>query len=138
TGRATFTTAALTTGTHSITVVYGGDTTFNGTTSAAFTQTVNQGSTTATVTSGTNPAAFGQSVTFTATVAAVAPGVGTPTGTVTFRDGTTNLGTATLTAAGTATLTTATLTIGSHAISAVYGGDTNFATSTSATLTQTV
>src|SRR5207248_5800860 len=103
----------------------------------ALAQTVNQASTTTAVTSSANPSVFGQPVTFTATVSAVAPGVGIPTGTVTFRDGGNTLGTATLTN-GTATFTTTTLSVASHVITAVYGGDSNFATSTSAALTQTV
>jgi hypothetical protein len=37
-----------------------------------------------------------------------------------------------------ATYSTSTLSVGSHSITAVYGGDTNFAGSTSSTLTQTV
>jgi len=45
------------------------------------------------LTSILNPSSLDQSVTFTATVAAVAPATGTPTGTVTFLDGTTTLGT---------------------------------------------
>ena len=56
------------------------------------------------LTSSTNPSMFGQSVTFTATVTVAAPGAGTPTGTVTFMDGATTLGTGTLNAAGVATL----------------------------------
>src|SRR5205823_4188212 len=88
-------------------------------------------------TSGTNPTVFGQAVTLTATVSAVAPGAGTPTGAVTFRDGSTSLGTATL-ATGRATFTTAALTVGSHAITVVYAGDANSNGSTSAALTQTV
>src|SRR5439155_1247692 len=74
-------------------------------------------------------------VTFTATVIAAD---GTPTGTVTFRNGSTNLGTGTLTASGTATLTTTALSAGTHSITAVYSGDAIFSTSTSAVLTQTV
>src|SRR5262249_54442419 len=97
-----------------------------------------QGASTTGVTSGTNPSVFGQSVTFTATVAAGAPATGTPTGTVTFRDGTTNLGTGTLNASGVATFSTSALAVGSHAISVVYGGDTKFTTSTSAAIPQTV
>ena len=79
-----------------------------------------------------NPSAFGQSVTFTATVT----GSGA-TGSVTFKDGTTTLGTGPL-SSGTATFLTSSLTIGSHPITAVYGGDTTFAGSTSPPLTQTV
>src|SRR5207248_109550 len=116
---------------------YGGDANFGGSTSGSLTETINQASTTAAVTSSANPSLFGQAVTFTATVAAVAPGVGTPTGTVTFRDGANTLGTATLTN-GTATLPSAALAVGSHTITVVYGGDTNFSTSTSAAITQTV
>jgi hypothetical protein len=73
-------------------------------------------------------------VTFTAQV--VSP-IGTPTGTVNFLDGATLIGSGALTA-GVATFTTSTLKIGSHVISAVYSGDTNFATAASGKLTQTV
>jgi hypothetical protein len=69
--------------------------------------------------------------------AAVAPGTGTPTGSVTFYDGSTILGTATL-SSGTASLSLTTLAVGSHSITAVYGGDPNFKTSTSAALSQKV
>jgi hypothetical protein len=76
-------------------------------------------------------------VTFTATVAAKAPGSATPTGQVTFTDGSTTLGTAALDASGTATAGTSALGAGDHAITASYRGDDTFATS-SGTLTQTV
>ncbi|HMF36072.1 MAG TPA: Ig-like domain repeat protein, partial [Isosphaeraceae bacterium] len=66
-----------------------------------------------------------QSVTFTATVSVNSPGAGTPTGTVTFKDGATVLGTGTL-SGGVATFTRSTpLSAGAHHITAVYGGDTN-------------
>jgi len=71
-------------------------------------------------------------VTFTATVSPSAA-----TGTVTFKDGTTTLGTGTL-SSGKATYSTSTLAVGSHSITASYGGDTNDSTSTSSVLTQTV
>ena len=83
------------------------------------------------VVSSANPSVFGQSVTFTATVTANAPGSGTPTGTVTFMDGSTTLGTGTLNGSGVATFSTSGLSVGSHSITAVYGGDTDFTTSTS-------
>jgi hypothetical protein len=73
-------------------------------------------------------------VTLTATVSSPA---GVPTGTVSFLDGTTPLGPGTL-SGGVATLTTSSLAVGMHSISAVYSGGTNFAASTSATLTQCV
>ena len=73
-------------------------------------------------------------MTFTATVVNSSPGGGTPTGTVTFMDGTTTLGTGTLSTTDgvtTATFTTTALAVGSHSITAVYGGDTDDLTSTS-------
>ena len=83
--------------------------------------------------------AFGQSVTFTARVSAAS---GNPTGTVTFKDGATTLGTGTLSTtsgATTATFTTSGLSFGTHTITAVYGADGNFTASTSSwALTQTV
>ncbi len=137
-GQATYSTSALTLGAHGITVQYAGDANFLASTSAVLTQNINQAATSTVVTSGLNPSVFGQSVTFTATVAVTAPGTGTPTGTVTFRDGATVLGTGTLNAGGQATLSTAALTAGAHAINAVYAGDANFSTSTSPNLTQNV
>jgi hypothetical protein len=82
---------------------------------------------------------FGQPVTFTATVAAVAPGSGTPAGLVAFLEGSTTLGTATL-SNGKATFTTSDLSVGNHVISAVYqgGSSVGFTSSTSPALTQTV
>jgi len=77
-------------------------------------------------------AVFGQQLTLTATVSAAAPGSGVPTGTVTFFDGTTALGSVSLNASGQATLTTQGLLPGTHtALTAVYSGDPNYLTSTS-------
>ena len=136
-GTATFTTAALSLATHTITVSYSGDNNFQGSSSAALSQTVNQGATSTTVTSSANPSVFGQSVTFTTTVAASAPAAGTPTGTVTFLDGGVSIGTGTL-AGGTATFTTAALSLATHTITVSYSGDNNFQGSSSAALSQTV
>ena len=124
---------------HSITAVYVGDTNFATSTSAVLSQVVDPAHTSTTLTSSANPSVFGQTVTFTATVAAVSPGAGSPTGTVNFFDGRTNIGTGTL-AAGVASFSTSTLDVSGspHSITAVYVGDTNFATSTSAVLSQVV
>src|SRR5712692_3395052 len=134
-GIATLTTASLAVGAHSITASYGGDTNFNPSSSSALSQTVNKGSTTVASISSANPSVFGQAVTFTATVSSPA---GTPTGTVTFLDGATSLGTGALDSSGIATLTTASLAVGAHSITASYGGDTNFNPSSSSALSQTV
>jgi parallel beta-helix repeat protein len=143
-GVATFATAALSASgsPHSITAVYGGDTNFFGTfttsPSNTVSQVVNQDSTATTLSSSQNPSVFGQQVTFTATVTANPHGSGIPTGTVTFMDGTTTLGTGTLNAVGVATLGTNALAVGTHLITADYAGDTNFATSASPVLSQVV
>jgi large repetitive protein len=59
----------------------------------------------------------------TAIISAVAPGAGTPTGTVTFKDGSMGIGTATVGAGGKASLSTSFSATGGHTITAVYGGD---------------
>ncbi len=134
-GQATFATSSLSVGPHTITAEYGGDTNNAASTSSPLAQTVNQSGTTTTLASSQNPSSFGQSVTFTATVSGSG---GTPTGTVTFKDGATTLGSGTLDGSGQATFTTASLALGSHSITAVYGGDGSFTGSTSAVLVQSV
>jgi len=76
----------------------------------------------------------GMSVTFTA---AVSSSGGVPTGTVTFYNGSTSLGTGVL-ADGGATLTTTFAAAGTATIHASYGGDANFTGSSSAPLTVTI
>src|SRR5438105_524747 len=134
-GTATFTTSGLTGGTHSITAIYGGDANFTGSTSPILTQTIGKAASSTTVASSNNPSIIGTAVTLTASV--TSPITGTLTGTVTFQDGTSALGTGTL-SGGAATFTTSGLTGGRYEKTAVYGGDANFASSTSPGLTQTV
>jgi hypothetical protein len=139
-GRAAFTTSGLAAGTHSITAEYGGDARSAASASPALSQTVNPAPTAAatstSLASSLNPAAAGQAVTLTA---AVTPsgGSGIPTGSITFKDGSTVLGVVALDSAGTARLTKA-FTAGSHALTAAYGGDANFQASVSPVLTQQV
>jgi len=137
-GVATFTSSTLTAGTHSITAVYTSNSTdFTGSSATALSQVVNKatlgqnGLANITLVSAPNPSTLNQSVTFTATVPS---GV---TGTVTFKDGTTTLGTGTITGT-TATFATTTLALGTHPVTAVYGGDTNYNTATSAVDNQVV
>jgi hypothetical protein len=84
-----------------------------------------------TIASLLNPVPFGSAVTLTV---AVPPGA---TGTVTFDDGTTVLGTATITG-NTASLITSALAVGTHLITAIYNGDTNFTAANSVVLSQVV
>ena len=136
-GVASFSTNSLSVASHSITAVYGRDGNFTTSTSVVLSQVVNQDRTSTSLNSPVNPSVFGQSVTFTATVSADAPGSGTPTGLVTFKDGTTTLGSGTL-SGGVASFTTSKLSVGTYSITATYNGDTHFKTSTSPVLTQTV
>ena len=131
-GSGTLAISTLSVGSHSLTVVYAGNSNYNTSTSSTLTQTVNQASTTTTLTSSLNPSTFGSGVTFTATVSPSAA-----TGTFTFKDGSTTIGTATV-GHGSGTLVTSTLGAGSHSLTAVYGGDSNYLTSTSSAVTQTV
>ncbi len=81
---------------------------------------------------------FGQPVTFTVVVTSNPAGLGTPTGTVDFKDDATVIDTETLDASGQASFSTASLTAGSHSITAQYSGDSSFNTSTSSSATVTV
>jgi hypothetical protein len=145
-GTAKFSTSGLGLGPHTVVASYNGTTLFT-TSEASLSQVVNQANT---VTSLGYSGSFiyGQPLTLTATVSPQAPGSGRPTGTVIFMDGSTPLGPATLgvspangatTSSNSATLILPNgLSVGTHTISAVYGGDTNFLGSTSSTLTKTV
>ena len=136
-GSATATSAALSlpAGTIPLTAAWSGNVNFSGST-ATGQQIVNAVASTVALTSSLNPAFAGNSVTFTATVSPPAGTTLLPTGSVVFSDGTTMLGTMPL-SSGVATLSTSTLAVGSHTISAAYGGDSIFATSTK-TLTEQI
>ncbi len=74
-----------------------------------------------TLSSSASPAVLGQRVTLTATVTSIA---GTPTGTVTFTDGTATLGTVAL-SSGQASFTISSLALGTHPMTAQYNGNIN-------------
>jgi hypothetical protein len=135
-GQATLT-VALGVGNHVLTASFGGSSAMGPSTSTAVVGTVSPAATAVALSASTNPVRTGAPVTFTATVTAVAPGAGTPTGTVTFFDGSTVLGTATVNANGQATLTRSFATVGSHTIKAAYSGDGNF-TAGAQTITEQV
>jgi CSLREA domain-containing protein len=123
--------STLIAGNHTITVDYTGDFQFNassGTLSGG--QQVNKKATTTVVTSSPNPSNINQNVTLTATVSSVFPG--TPTGTVQFKEGASNIGAAqTLNGSGVATVITSFSTSGNHApITGDYSGDAAFNIST--------
>lgn len=134
TGKAAFETTTLGVGSHTITARYEGDAAHASAT-ASLSQRVDAATTVLALVSAVDPSVFGQPVALTATVSG--PG-GTPSGTVTFQDGTSKLGSASLDAAGQATLTVASLSVGSHALSAVYSGDASFVGGATGTHAQVV
>jgi hypothetical protein len=97
---------------------------------------VNQGNSAVSLVSSVNPSLFGSSVPFAATV--TSSSTGAVTGSVTFKDGATSIGSGLLSGGGVAIVSTSSLTAGSHSITAVYSGDTNNGSSTSSILTQVI
>jgi len=93
--------------------------------------TVNQASSTVGLATSSTPANYMTSVTFTATLPSTA------TGTVTFKDGSTTLGTGNISSAS-ATYSTSSLAGGTHSITAVWPGNANYTGSTSTALSQTI
>ena len=133
-GTASFSPAGLALGSHSLTVVYSGDTNHGASGSTPLSVLVVQAAT-VTLNSNNNPSASGQSVTFTAQIG---PG-GTiaASGIATFHDNGVLIVTVPLNGGGAAILTSSALAVGSHIITVSYGGDQHFSTS-SAQLVQTI
>ncbi len=128
---------SLAVGTHTLKALYAGDVNFNPNTSRALTVTVSQASTTTSLSASSQNVIQGTSVTFTATVAGASV-VGTPTGCVSFMNGSAALGSGALNSSGVATFTTSSLAVGSASITAVYAGDSSYTSSTSSAVTITV
>ena len=137
-GAATLSTSTLAAGTYSLTAQYAGNAASLASSSTSVSVTVNaatQSTTTALVASA-NSINTGQTLTLTATVKG--SGSTTPTGTVNFLNGSTQLGAATLSSSGVATLSTSTLAVGTYTLTAQYAGNTSSLTSTSAAVSVTV
>ncbi|HTC94233.1 MAG TPA: FG-GAP-like repeat-containing protein [Terriglobales bacterium] len=99
---------------------------------------LNRAGTTGTSSSSANPSLLSQSVTFTGAVAANIAGSGAPTGTVTFKEGATVLGSGPLDGSGHATFATSALSLGTHVITPLYSGDLSFVSHTLPAITQVV
>lgn len=135
-GSASFTIAAgaLAAGTDTLTATYSGDGVYSsatGSTTVAVTTSVLTATTTSVSASATT-ATYGTSITLTATVTPAAA-----TGTVSFFNGSTQIGTGTL-SSGTATLATTALPVGTDSITAIYAGNTVYASSSSSAATVTI
>ncbi len=88
-----------------------------------------------------NPSTYGEPVTLIASVVQgenSLTGANTPTGTVTFYDGASPIGSPAAVTAGISSVVTTNLTVGDHAITAAYSGDNTFAGSSASVVTQTV
>lgn len=133
-GVANFSTSTLSLGLHAITAVFSGNGRENGSTSPVFTQTVETATSQITLTSSLTTSGYGQPVIFSTTVSSSS---GTPSGKVTFYDGTIPLRTALL-RGGAAHITVKTLTVGAHSITAIYSGNATFRPATSSPLTLVV
>ena len=134
---AAFATSTLVAGSHAITAVYSGDSNYNGANSLVLTQTVNMATIGPSTTLSVSPTTvmYGDPAVLTAVVG---PPSGA-TGTVSFHEGATLLGTSSLDGSTTAVLSVSSLGAGTHTLTATYNGDANFppSTSNSATLTVT-
>ena len=133
----TCTLTSTTAGSKSLTAVYAGNANYNASTSPDVPHTVNAAATTTTITNATGLATatvVGQSYVVNYTVAVVSPGAGTPSGTVTVSDGTSNC-TSTLPSLSCTLIST---TAGAKSITASYNGNANFAASTSVGVGHTV
>jgi sugar lactone lactonase YvrE len=138
---AVLTTSFTTVGPHIITAVYSGDNlnaASTPTSSHPLTETIEQ-ATTLNVVSSANPDIEFTPITFTATLA-VQGGSTVPTGSITFADGTTPLGSpAPLNGSGVASFAVPPLAVGAHHITASYAGDgTSFSSQFSFTQTITL
>ncbi len=124
-GLATVTlTGGLLVGSHALSATYAGDANVLAAAPGTLTYVVAKSPSSVALASSRPGAATNQPVTYTATVAP-AGGGGTPTGSVTFKDGAAILGTGSL-SGGVATFTVRSLVKGAHAISADYAGDAEF------------
>lgn len=129
----------LNSGQHNIVATYSGDPNHTGSTSQTVTINVSPDTTTTSISGGPSPAVQGTPVTFTAIVTGqFAP----PTGSVTFLNGSTPIGTATLVTTGSitsaATFTTTALPVGTDQISASYGATLDFLGSSSSAIPETI
>lgn len=134
-GTASITTAALPPGTQTISAKYGGSASFQ-ISSVNFSQQVNTAATTIGLASSLNPATIGSQITFTATLTGQYGG--SPTGTITFFENGTPIGSAVTVSARKASTVTTFSAAATYAITAVYSGDSNFSGATSSPLSEKV
>jgi hypothetical protein len=137
-GVASYSTNALSPGSHAITAWYEGDTHYEASSSVPITQYVGSLDYTALAFTATpNPSTSGQTVAFMATVTHPVSS-GTPTGTITISQGSNILAVLGMNSSGVETWSTNALVRGKDVISAQYSGDNIFAPSLVKSVTETV
>jgi hypothetical protein len=135
-------------GQHTISTTYSGDVSYNAITTAV-TDSINVslGPTATVLTPSATTVTANQAVTLSVAISTQSISSLGPTGSVTIKDGSTTIGTVPVTSAGatsstfagaTATLNTSFASLGTHVLTVVYPGDTNYATSTSTAVNVTV
>ncbi len=134
---ATFTTTALPVGTSTITATYSGDSNYAASTSAADAVTIARATTITAVSFSPASPVLDQDVTLTATITPATTGPAAPSGTVEFFEGSTLLGSGTV-SNDVATLVTTALPLGTSSVTAEYIGDGNYTGSTSPAVSVTV
>jgi hypothetical protein len=136
-GQANTTLAGLSVGSYVFTAAYSGNAALYASTSPPVTLVVGGYASATTLTAAPNPVGIGQPLTLTAAVTGIGSST-IATGIVTFYDGASSLGTATLDATGHASATTSALTLGTHSLTAVYVGNAIYSASTSPAFQETV
>ncbi len=132
-GTAVYATSSLGVGTHSLTAAYAENASFASSTSSAISIAVTAPVLTSTLalTASAASAEQGLPVQLLATVTSAPSSASqSPTGTVTFTNGSTTLGTATLNPEGVAALSSTLLPVGTNSITAAYSGDADYGPST--------
>jgi hypothetical protein len=139
----------LTGGTHALSATYSGDISYNAVAAAVLdTVTVSKATTTTALAASASSVTSGTNVTLTATISSASNSAVGASGTVTFFNGGTQIGSpiavsptpasGTVGAGGTAALTTSFSSIGTQTITATYNGDTNYTLSSATAITITV
>jgi hypothetical protein len=135
-GVATLIIKSLPAGSHILKAQYSGSRNFLASTSSALTMSVKPQATTMTLAASPSSITYGAPFSLTARVRG--SGSSVPSGTVTFLNGASLLGTANVSASGVATMIVKSLPAGSHTLKAQYSGTGNFVADTSPSLTLNV
>lgn len=134
-GQASITITNFALGAHSIQARFLGSNNFSESISKGISLPVASANSTVTIAIDKTNATFGDTVTLSSVVSIASPGVGVPSGTVEYYEGSVKIGTANVnTANGQASLAVPGLTVGSHTFTAKYLGNSSVAPSESGTV----